>query len=139
PEEPPDPAVRSDWPESKADRLVLAAMQEQQLSPSPEASLAEWLRRASLDLTGLPATPEDLERLESEAATDRRAAMAAAVDRLLASPHFGERWATIWLDLARYSDTTGFEKDPHRNIWPYRDWVIRAFNEDMPFDEFTLK
>ena len=61
------------------------------------------------------------------------------VDRLLASPHFGERWASMWLDLARYADTTGYEADPHRDIWPYRDWVIRAFNDDMPYDEFTIK
>jgi hypothetical protein len=105
------------------------------LSPSPAADREEWLRRVSFDLIGLPPTPEEIEHFALDSRPD---AFEQVVDRLLASPHFGERWAAMWLDLARYADTTGYEKDPHRDIWPYRDWVIRAFNADMPFDQFTV-
>ena len=80
-----------------------------------------------------------LEDVDAFLADQQPGAYERVVDRLLASPHFGERWASMWLDLARYADTTGYEADPHRDIWPYRDWVIRAFNEDMPYDEFTIK
>ena len=140
PTEPGLPPVRnSDWPKQKADHFILARLEAEGLEPSPEASLAEWLRRTSLDLTGLPPTPGDLASLEQAATTDREAAMEATVDRLLASPAFGERWASMWLDLARYADTTGFEKDPHRDIWPWRDWVIRSLNAGMPYDEFSTK
>lgn len=130
--EPPE----SDWGASGLDAFVSQRLEEEGLSPSAEASPAEWLRRASFDLTGLPpskrllgefapaASPEDYERV---------------VDDLLASEDYGERWAALWLDLARYADTQGYEKDLHRDIWLYRDWVIRAFNDDMPFDEFTVK
>ncbi|MCB1133536.1 MAG: DUF1549 domain-containing protein, partial [Verrucomicrobiae bacterium] len=119
------------------DRFVLGRLEREKLAPSPEADGAEWLRRVSFDLTGLPPAETDLADLES--AADPEAARAAVVDRLLATPAFGERWAAMWLDLARYSDTTGFEKDPHREIWPYRDWVVRAFNADMPYDRFTIE
>ena len=140
PVEPPVPAVRdSAWPRGLLDRHVLAKLEAEKLDPSPAADPAEWLRRVSLDLTGLPPTPEEWGAFQQSAIADPQAAMEAAVDRLLASPHFGERWAAMWLDLARYSDTYGFEKDPHRDIWPFRDWVIRAFNADMPFDDFTVK
>ena len=133
PVEPPLPAVEdSAWPEADLDRHVLAKLEALDLSPSPEAPPAEWLRRVSLDLTGLPPTPEEWQSFQQSSPE-------AAVDRLLSSPRFGERWASMWLDLARYSDTFGFEKDPHRDIWPFRDWVIRAFNQDMPFDDFTVK
>ena len=97
---------------------MLARLDRENLQPSPEAPAAEWLRRASFDLTGLPPSPEELAAFESAYAADPDAAREAAVDRLLASPRFGERWAAMWLDLARYSDTYGFEKDPHRDIWP---------------------
>ena len=140
PEEPPVPAVKNTaWPKMALDRHVLAKLEAEGLSPMAEAPLEEWYRRVSLDLTGLPPTLEEWEQFKKEAEVNPQPAMVAAVDRLLASPQFGERWAAMWLDLARYSDTTGFEKDPHRDIWPFRDWVIRALNADMPFDEFTRK
>ncbi len=122
------------WPSVSLDRFILQRLDRENLKPSSEASPAEWLRRVSFDLTGLPPTPDDLAAFEKDVS-----ARSAVVDRLLASPHFGERWAAVWLDLARYSDTYGFEKDPNRDIWPYRDWVIRAFNADMPYDQFTVE
>jgi hypothetical protein len=115
---------------------VLARLESSGLSPSPPAEGAEWLRRVSFDLVGLPPTPEDVEKFIADRSPE---AYERVVDRLLASPHFGERWASMWLDLARYADTTGYEADPHRDIWPYRDWVIRSLNNDMPYDEFTIK
>jgi hypothetical protein len=140
---PVEPAVAKvsdeSWPAAPLDRFVLARLDREKLRPSPEAPPAEWLRRASFDLTGLPPTPEELAAFESAHAADSAAARAQAVDRLLDSPRYGERWAAMWLDLARYADTYGFEKDPHRNVWPWRDWVIRAFNSDMPFDQFTIE
>lgn len=140
PVEPPPPAVSDEaWPAAPLDRFVLGRLDSEKLKPSPAAPPAEWLRRASLDLTGVPPSPEELAAFLTDSAADPKAARARAADRLLASPRFGERWAAMWLDLARYSDTYGFEKDPHRNIWPWRDWVIRAFNADMPFDQFTVE
>jgi hypothetical protein len=140
PVEPAVPKVSDEnWPASPLDRFVMARLDREKLRPSPEAPAAEWLRRASFDLTGLPPTPEELAAFESAHAADPAAARGQAVDRLLTSPRYGERWAAMWLDLARYADTYGFEKDPHRNIWPWRDWVIRAFNSDMPFDQFTIE
>jgi hypothetical protein len=122
------------WPAAPLDRFVLHRLDQENLKPSPEAPPAEWLRRVSFDLIGLPPSPEDLATF-----LKNPPARAEAVDRLLDSPRFGERWAVMWLDLARYSDTYGFEKDPHRDIWPFRDWVIRAFNADMPYDQFTIE
>jgi len=127
------------WPSEPLDRFVLQRLDKENLKPSPEAPPPEWLRRVAFDLTGLPSSPEDLAADLNAFVKDPAAARAAVVDRLLASPHFGERWAVVWLDLARYSDTYGFEKDPHRDIWPFRDWVIRAFNADMPYDQFTIE
>src|SRR6202012_1048052 len=101
-----------------------------------EADKYTLCRRVSLDLTGLPPTPEELAAFVNDASPD---AYEKLVDRLLASPHYGERWARRWLDLARYADTNGFEKDRERKIWPYRDWVINAINRDMPFDQFTIE
>lgn len=140
PIEPPVPAVSNEtWPSAPLDRFVLNRLDREKLKPSPEADAAEWLRRASFDLTGLPPSPEQLAEFQEGFAKDPVAARSQAVDRLLASPAYGERWASVWLDIARYSDTYGFEKDPHRDIWPFRDWVIRAFNADMPFDQFTIE
>lgn len=127
------------WPSSSLDRFILQRLDQEKLTPSHEAPAAEWLRRVSFDLTGLPPSPEELAAYQESLAKDPAAARAGVVERLLTSPHFGERWAAVWLDLARYSDTYGFEKDPHRDIWPFRDWVIRAFNADMPYDEFTIE
>ncbi|MCA9191658.1 MAG: PSD1 domain-containing protein [Planctomycetales bacterium] len=130
--------------DSMIDRLVQRELQSHGLSQSSPASNEQWLRRVSFDLIGLP--PSNLERqsfLASCGQSSNKAGLeecyAAEVDRLLASPHFGERWAAVWLDLARYADTQGFEKDPHRDMWPFRDWVIQAFNQDMAYDQFTIK
>ncbi len=135
-EEVPPPIKNQQWPQMPLDAWVLASLEAKQLAPSAEATKAEWLRRVSLDLIGLPPTMEEWAAFRDDSSPQ---AHEAVVDRLLASPHFGERWAVMWLDLARYSDTMGFEKDPGRTIWPYRDWLIRAFNSDMPFDQFTTK
>ena len=127
------------WVSQPLDKFVLKGIEDAGLTPSPEASAAEWLRRVSFDLTGLPPTVEEVKALETVWETDGEKARAEVVDRLLASPAYGERWAAVWLDLARYADTFGFEKDPHRDIWPWRDWVIRSLNADMPYDQFTIE
>jgi mono/diheme cytochrome c family protein len=124
------------WCRQPLDHFTLAGLHEHGLAPSPEASRSTLLRRLSLDLIGLPPTPEEQEAFEADTRPD---AYERVVDRLLASPRFGERWARWWLDLARYADTMGYEKDLRRTIWPYRDWVIRAFNANMPFDRFTIE
>jgi hypothetical protein len=103
---------------------------------SPEADRTTLLRRLSLDLTGLPPTPKEMDDFVADKSAD---AYAKAVERLLASPHYGERWGRHWLDAARYADSNGFEKDAPRSIWPYRDWVISALNRDLPFDQFTIE
>ncbi|MFN0131499.1 MAG: PSD1 and planctomycete cytochrome C domain-containing protein [Phycisphaerales bacterium] len=131
----PAPPVRDErWPRSTLDRWVLARLEGDGLTPSPEASRAVLLRRASLDIIGLPPTPEKVAEFEADASDG---AYERAVDRLLASDRFGEKWARWWLDLARYADTKGYEKDERRTMWPYRDWVIRALNADMPMDRFA--
>src|SRR3546814_804675 len=103
---------------------------------SEEADKETLLRRLHLDIVGLPPT---LEQVDAFVNDNRENAYELRVDSLLSSPHFGERWASWWLDLARYADTKGYERDGNREIWPYRDWVIKAFNEDMPFDKFTIE
>ncbi len=141
PKSPPLPAVKlAGWARNPIDRFVLAKLEANGLAPSPEADHYTLLRRAALDITGVQPTPAEVDALLAEAKVagwDR--AYEHFVDRLLASPQYGERWARRWLDLARYSDTNGFEKDRTRSIWPYRDWVIRAINDDMPFDQFTMQ
>ena len=137
PRRPKAPAVTNfNWVRNPIDPFVLARLEKEQLQPSPEASKATLLRRVSLDLTGLPPSPSDLDTFLADPSPD---AYEKVVDRLLASPHFGERWARPWLDLARYADTNGHEKDNRRAIWKYRDWVISALNQDMPFDRFTIE
>ena len=131
------PAVRqSTWPRGELDQFILARLEAEGLAPSPEADRATLIRRVSLDLIGLPPTVEEADAFLADPSPD---AYEALVDRLLASPHYGERWARRWLDLARYADTNGYEKDRPRSIWPWRDWVIRALNADMPFDQFTVE
>lgn len=130
------PDVDDSWIKNDMDRFVLEKLTEMELSPSAPADKATILRRASLDLTGLPPT---LEELEAFLADESAEAYERMLDKLLASPHYGERWTAMWLDLARYGDSQGYQKDRARNIWRYRDWVIDAFNEDKPFDEFTLE
>ena len=131
------PAVAlNSWPRNGIDRFVLARLEREHLRPSPEAAKGTLLRRVTLDLTGLPPSPADLDAFLADTAPD---AYDRVVERLLASPHYGERWARPWLDLARYADTNGYEKDNRRSIWKYRDWVIDALNRDMPFDQFTIE
>ncbi|MFZ9855549.1 MAG: PSD1 and planctomycete cytochrome C domain-containing protein [Limisphaerales bacterium] len=116
------------------DAFVRDRLRRERLKSAPRADAATLIRRLSLDLTGLPPTPEEVDAF---VASPTPKAYAAAVERLLTSPHYGEKWARHWLDAARYADSNGFEKDRTRSIWPYRDWVIEALNRDLPFDEFT--
>jgi hypothetical protein len=137
PQSRPVPKVQTPaWVRNDLDAFVLARLETAGLRPEPEQEKARLFRRVALDLTGLPPTTEELDAHLADARPD---AYERAVDRLLASPHFGERWAAPWLDVARYADTQGFERDNERKIWPFRDWVIRAINADLPFDQFTLK
>jgi mono/diheme cytochrome c family protein len=138
------PIVRSALPEVKAtdrvrnpiDRFILARLEREKISLSPEADRVTLLRRVSLDLTGLPPTPQEVDAFQADTAPD---AYEKAVDRLLASPHYGERRARHWLDLARYADSNGYSIDAPRSIWKYRDWVIDAFNRNLPFDQFVTE
>ncbi len=135
PEPRPLPVVKDTrWARTPMDRFVLARLEKEKLRPSRPAPLSQWLRRATFDLTGLPPTEEEVRGLESGKETPEQ-----AVDRLLESPAYGERWAATWMDLARYADTQGYEKDNGREVWPWRDWLVRALNEDMPFDDFTIR
>jgi hypothetical protein len=127
----------SAWEKSPIDHFILARLAQEGLAPSPEADRRTLARRLSLDLLGLPPTPDDVESFVSDSAPD---AYERLVDRFLASPHFGERWGRHWLDLARYADSDGYEKDSARPYaYLFRDWVINAFNRDLPFDEFTIE
>jgi len=136
PQLPELPAVKdTGWPKEILDRFVLSALEKQQLEPSPEADRSELLRRVSFDLTGLPPT---LAEMTSFALDDTPDSYEKQVDRFLASPHFGERWASMWLDLARYADSKGYEQDGARTSWPYRDWVVDAFNRNIPYDRFVI-
>src|SRR5580692_6519077 len=127
---------RRDWPRQPLDRFILARLEKETLSPSPEADRSALLRRVSLDLTGLPPTPEEQASFLADLSPT---AYEKQVDRLLSSPHYGERWASMWLDLARYADTKGYEKDMERpGVWPYRDWVIDAYNRNVPYDRFVI-
>lgn len=123
----------SDWPRTAIDRFVLARLELEKIPPSPEAPRERWLRRVTFDLTGLPPSQMELDAFLSDASSD---AHARVVDRLLASQHFGERMAVPWLDLARYADSYGYQADPDTNAWPYRDWVVRALNANLPWNEF---
>jgi hypothetical protein len=118
------------------DGFVRLRLASEDLAHAPEADRATLLRRVSFDLIGLPPTIEELDAFRNDSAPD---AYEKVVDRLMAQPAYGERWARPWLDLARYADTNGYEKDRERSIWPWRDWVIRALNADMPFDQFTVE
>ncbi|MEO6742018.1 MAG: DUF1549 domain-containing protein, partial [Chthoniobacteraceae bacterium] len=134
------PGVKNtQWSRNAIDRFVLARLEAAGLTPSPEADPSVLCRRIYLDLTGIPPTPAEQEVFLQAATRDTNAAIESLADRLLASPRYGERWARKWLDLARYADTNGYEKDRPRSIWPYRDWVINALNTDQPFDQFTIE
>ncbi len=130
------PAVEhSSWPRSDLDRFVLARLERADLAPSPPASARTLIRRVTIDLTGLPPTPEEVTAF-TQNPTDQ--AYAALIDRLLESPAYGERWGRHWLDVVRFGESDGFERNqPRKNAWPYRDWVIEALNADLPYDEFV--
>ncbi|MCA8968461.1 MAG: PSD1 domain-containing protein, partial [Planctomycetes bacterium] len=134
------PPRRPELPDNEArhpiDRFVRARLAGSGLTRAPEADKWTLVRRVYLDLIGLPPTIEEVDRFVADAS---KGAYERLVDRLLASPRYGERWARRWLDLARYADTNGYEKDRDRSIWPYRDWVIRALNDDMPYDRFAIE
>jgi hypothetical protein len=137
PQDRPLPVVKREaWVRNPIDRFILARLEAEGLAPNSEASRETLIRRLSLDLIGLPPTIAEIDNFVNDASPD---AYVRLVDRLLASPHYGERWARRWLDLARYADTNGYEKDKPRVIWPYRDWVISALNRDLPFDQFTIE
>lgn len=124
-----------EWPRNAIDRFILAGLEEAGLSPAPEASREVWLRRVTFDLVGLPPTPEEVEAFIGDGSDD---AYERVVDRLLASPHYGERWGRHWLDLVRYSDTNGLDNDYEKpGSYHYRDYVIQAFNADVPYDNFV--
>lgn len=121
---------------SPIDAFIVHRLEHEHLSPSPEADRYTLIRRASFDLIGLPPTPSEVDEFVGDVSAD---AYERLVDRLLASPHYGERWGRKWLDLARYADTNGYEKDRTRTVWPYRDWVINSINADLRFDQFTIE
>jgi len=130
------PSPGRDWVRNDIDYFIFDKMHGVGLSPSPEADKGTLLRRVSLDLTGLPPSASLVRQFFSDTSGG---AYEHAVDTLLASPHYGERWAALWLDLARYADTKGYERDDSRSIWRYRDWLIRAFNADVPYDRFLVE
>jgi hypothetical protein len=129
----PPPVQQTAWPRDDLDRFVLAKLEQEQLSPAPEAERAAWLRRTSFVLTGLPPSPEQIDSFLADAAPD---AFEKQVDALLASPRYGERMALDWLDVARFADTYGYQSDNNCFVWPWRDWVIRAFNDNLAYDKF---
>lgn len=138
PKRPPLPAVKErDWPRRSVDFFVLAPLDKHGLKPMPEADRPTLLRRLSFDLRGLPPTPREIEEFLSDRSPD---AYEKAVERFLNDPAYGERWARMWLDLARYADSAGYGSDPLRpHIWRYRNWVLDAFNRNLPYDRFTLE
>ncbi|RCR68088.1 DUF1553 domain-containing protein [Larkinella punicea] len=126
----------TNWVKNEIDPFILEKLRGQSLKPSPETDRATLIRRVSLDLTGLPPTQQEVADFVKDQSPN---AYEKVVDRLLASPAYGERWTALWLDLARYADSKGYEKDTERKIWRYRDWVIKAFNQDMPYNQFTIE
>lgn len=136
PVRPEIPESGRDWARNPIDNIVFSKLEAEGLKPSPEADSYALVRRVYLDLIGLPPTPEEADAFVSSDDPDKYAKLA---QQLLDSEHYGERWARPWLDLARYADTNGYEKDRPRSIWPFRDWVIKALNEDKPFDQFTIE
>ncbi|WP_165698728.1 PSD1 and planctomycete cytochrome C domain-containing protein [Bremerella volcania] len=136
PKRPQLPAVKnSEWIRNPIDRFILARLEKEGLTPSAEADRRTLIRRVTLDLVGLPPTPQEVDAFIADESPE---AYERLVDRLLASPHYGERMAWPWLDAARYADTNGYQGDPERTMWPWRDWVVDALNNNMPFDQFTL-
>jgi hypothetical protein len=137
PKRPEIPKVKNAaWVRTPVDSFILARLEKEGLKPQPEADKTTLLRRVYLDLTGLPPSPAEVDAFLADKSAD---AYEKVVDKLLASPRYGERMAMVWLDLARYADTHGYHIDSHRDMWPWRDWLIRAFNENKPFDQFTIE
>src|SRR5207248_1259394 len=137
PKKPALPAVRDrSWARNEIDAFVLARLEAEGLTPTAEADRYSLARRVAIDLTGLPPTIAEADRFVNDRGPQ---AYERYVDRLLQSPGFGERWAQVWLDLARYADSKGYTDDGPRTIWRYRDWVVRALNANMPFDQFTIE
>lgn len=130
------PAAKLSWARNDIDYFIYEKLKQEKLQPSPEAEKSVLLRRVSLDLTGLPPSPALTREFLGDPGGQSYEKL---VDDLLASPHFGERWTSVWLDLARYADTKGYEKDGDRYIWKYRDWVIRSFNQDKPYNDFITE
>jgi len=136
PQKKPLPTVRNvDWPSNELDRFILAKLEAVVVAPSKQASRSALVRRLYLDLTGLPPSPEEALAFVQD---DSPRNYSRLIERLLASPYFGERQAQNWFDLARFADTSGYAADRTRNVWPYRDWVIAALNDNMPFDRFSI-
>ena len=137
PQRPALPRVQaSSWPREAIDYFILARLEAEHLQPSPEEGKARLLRRVTLDLTGLPPTPPEVDAFLADSSPT---AYEKIVERLLQSPHYGEHMARFWLDAARYGDTHGLHLDNYREMWPYRDWVIRAYNRNLPFDQFIIR
>ncbi len=137
PTRPSAPAVKDEtWPRNPIDHFILARLETEGLAPSPPADKVTLLRRLGLDLVGLPPTIAEIDAFVADTSDE---AYTRAVERLLASPHYGERWGRHWLDAARYADSDGFEKDKSRNVWMYRDWVVSALNRDLPYDRFIVE
>ncbi|MEP6663571.1 MAG: DUF1549 domain-containing protein, partial [Verrucomicrobiota bacterium] len=137
PERPEIPKVKNkSWPRNAIDNFILAKLEKEGLKPAREADKTKLIRRVTLDLTGLPPTISDINAFLADKSVN---AYEKLVDRLLASPEFGERMALFWLDVARYADTNGYHIDNNREIWKWREWVINAFNKNMPFDQFTIE
>src|SRR6266404_4577442 len=130
------PGIKSEWAKNEVDNFIYEKLLPEKLTPSAEADKPGLLRRAGLDLIGMPASEKIAQQFLNDGTGK---AYETLIDSLLASAHFGERWADIWMDLARYADTKGYERDDSRSIWHYRDWLIKAFNEDKPYDQFLTE
>jgi len=131
----PPAVTQPDWVRTPVDNFILATLEQKGLTPAPRADARTLVRRAYVDLIGLPPTPEQVDAFVNDTAPD---AWARLIDGLLASPHYGERWGRHWLDVARYADSGGFETDMYyRNAWRYRDYVVKSFNDDKPYDVFV--
>lgn len=140
PQRPSLPTVKNQaWPKNEIDRFILAKLEAAQLKPSPPAAPEILIRRLTLDLTGLPPTPAEVDAFAKAYIQHPATSIEQLADRLLASEQFGVRWARPWLDLARYADSHGFQRDDLREVWAWRDWVVNALNANMPFDQFTLE
>ena len=132
------PAVKdASWPWGEVDKFILAKLEAEGLAPAPVAEKVALVRRAYLDLHGLPPTPQEIDAFVNDQSAD---AWQKLIEKLLASPRYGERWGRIWLDLVRYAESDGYKQDAYRpNAWPYRDYVIKSFNEDKPYDRFITE